>query len=175
MVVRASGDPKLLTKAIQSEIWRIDRNLAMANVQTLPEIMRFETAQPQFSVIVLGVFAGVGLLLVAIGVYGVISYSVSRRTNEIGIRMALGAQRGEVFGDVLRRGLKLIVLGIAVGALAALGATRLIAAQLGNISPHDPGAFVVGAIVILVAGLTACTIPALRATRVDPTVALRYE
>jgi ABC-type antimicrobial peptide transport system permease subunit len=112
---------------------------------------------------------------VALGVYSVIAYTVSRQTNEIGIRMALGARRGDVFGMVLQMGLRLIAIGAVIGLAASFGVTRLIASQLWGVSPSDP--FVLGAVIAIVAtvGLAACYFPARRATRVDPMVALRYE
>jgi ABC-type antimicrobial peptide transport system permease subunit len=125
--------------------------------------------------VLLGVFAGVGLVLVAIGVYSVIAYTVSRQTHEIGIRMALGAGRGDVLRMVMRMGLGLIALGVAVGLLATLGVTRVIASQLWGVSPHDPITLFAVVLVLAGAGLAACYFPARRATRVDPMVALRYE
>jgi putative ABC transport system permease protein len=125
--------------------------------------------------VVLGVFAGVGLVLVALGVYGVIAYTVSRQTHEIGIRMALGAAGGDVQRMVLRMGLRLIGLGVVTGLLASLAVTRVLGSQLWGVKPHDP--LTLGAVVVVVAaaGVSACYFPARRATRVDPIVALRYE
>jgi putative ABC transport system permease protein len=124
---------------------------------------------------VLGLFASIGLILVATGLYSVIAYTVSRQTREIGIRMALGAGRGVVLGMVAIMGLRLIVLGAFIGVLLSLGATRLIASQLVNISPHDP--LTLGGVVVLMAtvGIAACYFPARRAASVDPLVALRMD
>jgi putative ABC transport system permease protein len=135
----------------------------------------FSYAEPRFSLILLGVFAGVGLTLVAVGVYSVIAYTVSRQTHEIGIRMALGAARADVFTMVLRMGARLIAIGTGLGLLAALAATRLISAQVFEVAPHDPLTLCGVVVVIAAAGLAACYFPARRATRVDPLVALRYE
>jgi putative ABC transport system permease protein len=123
----------------------------------------------------LGVFAGVGLVLVAIGVYSVIAYTVSRQTHEIGIRMALGAGSADVFGMVLRMGLKLVTLGAIVGLLASFGVTRLIESQPWGVSARDPLTLAGVILVIALAGAAACYFPARRATRVDPMLALRYE
>ena len=120
-------------------------------------------------------FAVVGLVLVAIGVYSVIAYTVSRQTHEIGVRMALGAGRADVFQMVLRLGLRLIAVGAAAGLLASFGVTRLIASQLWGVSPNDPVTLGGVILVVVMAGLAACYFPARRATRVDPMVALRYE
>ena len=125
--------------------------------------------------ILLGVFASVGLLLVAIGVFSVIAYTVSRQTHEIGIRMALGAGQGHVIAMVLRMGLGLLGLGIGVGLLLSFGVTRVIASQLWGVSPRDPITLVSVVFIVMLAGFTACYFPARRATRVDPMTALRYE
>jgi putative ABC transport system permease protein len=123
----------------------------------------------------LGIFAGVGLVLVALGVYSVTAYTVSRQTHEIGIRMALGAGRANVLRMVMWMGLQLVGLGVGLGLLASLGATRVIASQLWDVSPHDPLTLGAVAAVLIVVGCAACYFPARRATRVDPMVALRYE
>jgi putative ABC transport system permease protein len=125
--------------------------------------------------VVLGIFAGVGLVLVAVGVYSVMAYTVSRQTQEIGIRMALGARRADVLGMVVRMGLGLVAIGVVLGFLASLAATRVIASQLSGVSPRDPLALVMAVGVMILAGVAACYFPARRATRVDPMVALRYE
>ena len=135
---------------------------------------QFAYAEPRFGMILLGVFAGVGLLLVAIGVFSVIAYAVSRQTHEIGIRMALGAARADVLRMVLRMGLRLLGVGLGVGLLASLGVTQVIATQLWGVSPRDPLTLGAVVLVVAIAGLAACYFPARRATRVDPMVALRY-
>ena len=126
-------------------------------------------------VLLLVVFAGVGLVLVAVGVYSVIAYTVSRQTQEIGIRMALGASRRDVIGMVLRMGLWLVAIGLAVGLAASLAANRILASELWGVSARDPVTFAAGAAVVLAAGAAACWFPARRATRVDPVIALRFE
>ena len=150
--------------------------MALRQPDTLEELIRrFAYAQPRFSLIVLGVFAVTGTLLVAIGVFSVMAYTVSRRTREIALRMALGAGRRQVLGVVLRLGAQLLAVGIGVGLLASLATSRLIANQLWNTSPHDPLTLAGAIAVIAVVALAACYLPALRAIRVDPMAALRHE
>src|SRR5262249_34437867 len=132
-------------------------------------------AQPRFVLLVLGVFAGVGLVLVAVGVYSVIAYTVSRQTHEIGIRVALGASRGDVIGMVLRMGVWLIGIGLLVGLGASLAVNRVLSSELFGVTAHDPLTFIGVALVVVLVGVAACWIPAQRATRVDPVVALRSE
>jgi len=135
----------------------------------------FSYAQPRFVLLVLGVFAGTGLLLVAVGVYSVIAYTVSRQTQEIGIRMTLGASRGDVIGMVLRMGLWLMAAGLSIGVGASLVVNRVMASELWGVSPRDPATFAMVGCVVLAAGVVASWFPARRATRVDPMVALRFE
>jgi putative ABC transport system permease protein len=134
-----------------------------------------DVAEPRFRMLLLGLFAGLGLTLALIGIYGVISYSVSQRTHEIGIRMALGAQPRDVMRDVLRDGMKLTLSGLAIGLIAALGLTRLMMSLLFEVKPTDPVTFAGVTILLGAVSVTACYFPARRAMRVDPMVALRYE
>jgi putative ABC transport system permease protein len=176
ILVRTAGRPELLLNSARQEVWAVDRNVAVTLAGSLNQFLtQFTYAEPRFSLVLLAVFSGVGLVLVAIGVYSVIAYAVSRQTQEIGIRMALGAQRGNVLQLVLRSGLRLIVIGIVAGLVASVAATRVIANQLRDISPYDPLTLTGVAAVMLLAGVVACYMPARRATRVDPLVALRYE
>jgi putative ABC transport system permease protein len=176
ILVRTSRDPLRLLDSVRREIWGVDRSVALTMTGSLQDYLkRFSYAEPRFSLILLGVFAGVGLVLVAIGVFSVIAYTVSRQTHEIGIRMALGAGRADVLRMVLRMGFRLIALGVGVGLLASFAVTRVLASQLWSISPHDPLTLGIVVVVVAIAGLTACYFPARRATRVDPMVALRYE
>jgi len=176
IIVRTAGEPLALLNNLRSEIWGVDRGVALTFTGTLNDYLRrFSYAQPRFSLILLGVFAGVGLVLVALGVYSVIAYTVSRQTQEIGLRMALGAGGADVLRMVLRMGLRLIGIGIVIGTLTALAATRVIASQLWGVSQYDPLTLAAVILLVVVAGLTACYVPARRATRVDPLVALRYE
>jgi predicted permease len=176
ILVRTSGDPMRLANAVRREVWALDRNIALAYTDTLSNyLMQFTYAAPRFSFILLVVFAGVGLVLVAIGVYSVIAYTVTRQTHEIGIRMALGAGDTDVFRMVLAMGLRLIGIGVAAGLLVSFAVTRVIASQLWGVSPYDP--MTIGSVVgvVGVVGLAACYFPARRATRVHPLIALRYE
>lgn len=179
-IARTSGDPTNLLLAIRGEVWATDPNVAVIQVSSLEDwIRRAYYAQPRFSLIVLTAFAVTGMLLVAIGVYSVLAYTVSRQTQEIAVRMALGASRGAVLKVVLRLGMRLIAVGIAVGLLASFGTNRLISSQLGyqlmDASPYDPLTLALAVSVITGVGLAACYLPALRAVRVDPMQALRHE
>jgi len=176
ILVRTSVPPMTMLNNIQLEIWAVDRNIALSFAGSLQGyMMQFMYAEPRFSVILLGVFAGVGLVMVAIGVFSVIAYTVSRQTHEIGIRMALGAGRPDVLRMVLRAGLQLLGMGVGVGLLVSFGVTRVIASQLLGVSPRDPVTLGSVVAVVAVVGLAACYFPARRGTRVDPMVALRYE
>lgn len=176
ILVRTSRDPLPMLNTVRREIWAVDRNVALTLTGSLKDYLKsFSYSEPRFTLILLGVFAGVGLVLVAIGVYSVIAYTVSRQTHEIGIRMALGAGRPEVLRMVLRMGLRLIGLGTAAGVAASFGVTRLLSSQIWGVSPHDPITLCGVVAVVAIAGAAACYFPARRATRVDPMVALRYE
>ncbi|HYY72919.1 MAG TPA: ABC transporter permease, partial [Candidatus Bathyarchaeia archaeon] len=176
VLVRTSVPPMTMLNNIQREIWAMDRNIALNFAGSLQGyMMQFMYAEPRFSVILLGVFAGVGLVMVAIGVFSVIAYTVSRQTHEIGIRMALGAGRADVLRMVLRAGLQLLGVGVGVGLLVSFGVTRVIASQLLGVSPRDPVTLGSVVAVVAVVGLAACYFPARRGTRVDPMISLRYE
>jgi putative ABC transport system permease protein len=176
LLVRTQGSPEALLNSVRREIWGLDRNVALTNTGTLNEFLKqFSYAEPRFSLVLLSVFASVGLLLVAIGVYSVIAYTISHRTHEIGIRMALGAGRGDVMRMVVRMGLQLVAIGVAIGLGASLAATRVIASQIWGVSPHDPMTIAAVIAVMTLAAAAACFFPARRAMKVDPMVALRHE
>ncbi|MCA1560196.1 MAG: ABC transporter permease [Acidobacteria bacterium] len=176
ILVRTATEPSALLNSVRREIWAVDRGVALTNTGTLKGFLaQFSYAEPRFALVLLGIFAGVGLVLVAIGVYSVIAYTVSRQTQEIGVRMALGARRIDVLGMVVRMGLRLIVLGVVIGLLASVAATRILANQLWGVSARDPITLIAAVAVMTLAGLAASYFPARRATRVDPMVALRYE
>jgi predicted permease len=176
ILVRTSVPPMTLLNNIKREIWAVDPNIALSSAGSLQGyMMQSMYAEPRFSVILLGVFAGVGLVIVAIGVFSLIAYTVSRQTHEIGIRMALGAGRADVLWMVLRAGLQSLGMGVGVGLLASFGVTRVIASQLWGVSPRDPVTLGSVVAVVAVVGLAACYFPARWGTRVDPIVALRYE
>ena len=176
ILIRTAGNPEALLNSVRREVWSVDRGVALTLTGTLTGYLKqFSYAEPRFSVVLLGIFASLGLILVAIGVYSVIAYTVSRQTREIGIRMALGAGRTDVLRMVAAMGVRLIAIGAAIGLLASLGATRVIASQLSGVSPHDP--LTLAGVIVLMAmvGIAACYFPAQRASRVDPNVALRVE
>lgn len=176
VMIRTHSAPEALLNSVRREIWAMDRNVALTNTGPLVGFLkRFSYAEPRFSVALLGVFAGVGLLLVSIGVYSLIAYTVSRQTHEIGIRMALGAGRADVLRMVAGMGLRLVVAGVAIGLAASLVATRIVANQIWGISPQDPLTLFLVVSVMAMVGLAACYVPARRATKVDPMVALRCE
>ena len=176
ILVRTRGNPEALMNSVRREVWSVDRGVALTLTGTLTGYLKqFSYAEPRFSVILLGVFASVGLTLVAVGVYSVIAYTVSRQTREIGIRMALGAGRSDVLRMVATMGLRLVAIGAGIGLLASFGATRVIASQLTGVSPHDPLTLAGVVAVMGMVGVAACYFPAQRASRVDPNVALRVE
>jgi predicted permease len=176
ILVRTRNTPEALLNSVRREIWAVDSNVALTNTGTLNEFLKqFSYAAPRFSLTLLGIFASVGLILVAIGVYSVIAYTVSRQTHEIGIRIALGAGRADVLRMVVRMGLRLVAIGVAIGLAGSFGVSRLIASQIWGISPHDPVTIAGVIAVIALAGVSACYFPARKAMKVDPIIALRYE
>jgi putative ABC transport system permease protein len=175
VALRTKADPAGITESVRENIHAIDPDLPLARVATLTTLVNDSMSQPRFSVFLLGAFGVLALLLASIGMYGVISYSVLQRTQEIGIRMALGAQRSGVFGMVLGQGARLAGLGIAIGLVFALAVTRLMAGFLYGVRPTDPLTFAGVSLLLLGIALLACYLPARRATRVDPMVALKYE
>ena len=175
ILVRTSGDPLSAVSAIHTELQQLDREQPMASVATMEQLLADSLSRARFTMLLLGIFAAVALLLAAVGVYGLIAYSVTQRTQELGIRIALGAQRRDVLRLILRHGTRLTLLGLALGIAAALAITRLLASLLFGISATDPLTFAGVAALLAFVALLACFIPARRATRVDPIVALRYE
>ncbi len=175
LVLRTTVDPLSLTSALRGAVWAVDKDQPVSDVESMEHIVAGAVARQRFSTLLLGVFAGVALLLAAVGIYGVMSYSVAQRTREIGIRMALGAQRSEVLRMTVMQGLKLVGLGLAVGLGAALLLTRVMANLLFGISATDPFTFLGISILLLVVAFLANLLPALRATRVDPMIALRAQ
>jgi predicted permease len=175
VVLRTEGDPTAIMGLVRSAVQENDAREVIYGVQTMDDIIATSFAARRLSMILLGVFAAIALVLSCVGIYGVISYLVSRRTHEIGVRMALGAQRSDVMRLVLGEGAKMALIGVAVGIAAALALTQLMANQLFGVTAHDPLTFVLVAILLTFVALLACYIPARRAVRVDPLVALRYE
>ena len=153
----------------------VDPNVAMFNIRPLEDILWEAVSEPRFRTWLLGAFGLVSLALSVVGVYGVMAYSVAQRTRELGIRKALGADQGRIVKYVVRHGLIISALGIAVGVLGALAAAGVLQSYLYNLAPRDPWTFIIAALVLGTASLLACLVPALRAARVDPLVALRVE
>lgn len=175
LVVRSSGDPTALVGPIENQVWSIDKNLPISDVKTMQEVVAGSIEQHRFNLFLLGLFAAVALLLAVVGIYGVMSESVSSRTHEIGIRMALGAQRADVLRMVVRQGMALAAIGIGIGVLCALWLTQFMSKLLYEVSPTDSVTFLLIPLALALVVLGACLIPARRATKVDPLVALRYE
>ena len=175
LVVRANGDPAALAPTVKQVVWSFDRNLPISEVVTMDGVVAEATAEPRFEMLLLAVFAAIALVLAAVGIYGVMSYSVSRRTHEIGIRISLGAGRADVLGMVVRQGMVQALAGTAAGIAGALLLSRLMAGMLYGVRPTDPVTFAGVGMVLGLAALAATCVPARKATRIDPMVALRHE
>ena len=175
LMVRTAREPESLASAVRNAVWKLDRNLPVNSMQTMREIVSASTAQRRFQMTLVLVFAGLSLALAVIGIYGVTSYSVSRQTHEIGLRMALGAQQGNVLISVLRDGLRPVALGLLLGLAGATVAAASIRALLFGIEPLDPVSLGGVSLVLVLAAMLACYLPARRAAKLDPMVALRYE
>jgi putative ABC transport system permease protein len=175
LVIRTTGDPLAITPAVRRELHEIDPNQPVSDIRTMTQVMAGSLGRARFNTLLLGLFAGLAMLLAAIGIFGVMNYSVTVRMHEIGIRVALGAKPAKVLMLILTQGLRLTVVGIGVGLIGALALTRLMSGLLFGVEATDPLTFaaIIG-LLIVVAGI-ACYLPARRATRVDPVIALRYE
>jgi putative ABC transport system permease protein len=176
ILVRTAQEPLTMTTAIEREIWATDSNVALTFTGTLEGyISQFSYAGPRFGFFLMTIFSSIGLVLVTLGVYSVLAYTTARRTHEIGIRMALGAEGGQVLRLVLRMGLRLVGIGVGIGLIASLALGKVIATQLWGVSAYDPWTLTCVPLLLIFTGLVACWLPARRAARVDPLVALRYE
>jgi predicted permease len=175
LVVRTAGDPGTAVSAIQAEVKRVDANLPLFDIRTVAEHMQVAVFVPKLAGTLLGLFGGLALVLAIVGLYSVIAFTVAQRTHEIGLRVALGAARGEVVRLILRQGVVLTVVGLAIGLALAAVASRLMADQLVGLGGSDPVSFVSTAIVLLIVALLACAVPARRAASLDPLRALRHE
>jgi putative ABC transport system permease protein len=175
LVVRTSGDPLQLAAAVRNEVWAVDKDQPVSNVSTMEAILALSLARERFNMLLLAIFAAVALALAAVGIYGVMSYSVTQRTHEIGVRMALGANRSQVLKLVVGQGAKLVLAGVTTGIVFAVALTRVMESLLFGVSATDPATFAVISITLVAVALFASYIPARRATKVDPMIALRYE
>ncbi|HTS57772.1 MAG TPA: ABC transporter permease, partial [Terriglobales bacterium] len=176
ILVRTAKDPLTMLNAVRHEVWATDSNVALTVESSLEEdISQYSYATPRFGFLLMTIFGAIGLILVTIGVYSVLSYTTARRTQEIGIRMALGALGPDVLAMVIRMGLQLVAIGVGLGLLVSIALGRIIATQLWGVSAYDPWTLTCVPVVLLTTGFLACWVPARRAARVDPMVALRYE
>jgi len=173
--IRAAADPTQLTAAVRQAMGEVDANLPILDITTLATVVDLSLVQERLIGGLSGFFGMLALLLTCVGLYGIMAYAVSQRTQELGIRMALGAQRGAVLRMVLWQGLKLVALGVGLGLAASFAATRLVASLLFGVTPTDPVTFAGASLLLLIVALLACFAPARQATKVDPLVALRCE
>jgi predicted lysophospholipase L1 biosynthesis ABC-type transport system permease subunit len=175
LIVRTQGDPKSLVGAVRARVLALDRDQPVTGIQSMEEVFESGAAQPRFTTWLLGGLALTALLLAIVGIYGVIAYSVAERTQEMGIRIALGAERRDILRLVLRHGMNLAAAGIALGLTASFAITNLMATLLYRVSVRDTATFVFGPLLFLAVALLASYLPARRATRVDPVIALRAD
>jgi predicted permease len=175
LVVRTTSDPERIVPSIRQTVWSIDKNLPVSDVITMDQAIAEQVAEPRFYVLMLSIFSCIALLLGAVGIYGVISYSMARRTHEIGVRMALGAERAHIFRMVVKQGMRMAALGSAAGILGSLGLMQLLRSLLFGVQPTDPLTFAIATVILGFVALAACYVPARRAMRLDPMTALRYE
>ncbi len=174
-MIRTSSNPTKLAGPLQQMVAALDKDLAVFNVKSMEELLADSLSGYRFMIHLFGIFGGLALLLAAVGIYGVMSYSVNQRTHEIGIRMAYGAQTGDVLRMVVWSGLKLTLFGVAVGVAGSFALTRVISNMLYGVKSHDPLTYAGVSLVLMLVALAACAVPARRAAKVDPMVALRHE
>jgi putative ABC transport system permease protein len=175
VVVRTSTDPLSLVGAVRTQIQSVDSEEGPTRFATMEQLLSESVSQPRFNAFLIGLFAVLAFILSAIGIYGVVNYEVTQRTSEIGIRMALGARSADVLRLILRQGMVLTFAGLFAGVVGAFALTRFLSGLLFEVKPTDPMTYVTVAVLLGVVALAACLIPARRATKVDPLVALRYE
>ncbi|HXH50555.1 MAG TPA: ABC transporter permease, partial [Terriglobia bacterium] len=175
LAVRTATDPDSIVSAVRAQVRDVDPEQPLYHVATLQQVLSESLAPRRFNLLLLGIFAGIALALATVGIYGVMAFSVSQRTHEIGIRMALGGKKSDVLKMVIGQGLRLALIGVGIGIAGALALTRFLASFLFGVAPRDPATFVLVSLALVAVSILACYIPARRATRVDPMVALRYE
>jgi putative ABC transport system permease protein len=175
VLVRTTGDPLAIAGAVREQLRAIDKDVPVTHIQSMDHVFAASVAQQRFSMLVVGLFAGLALILATVGIYGVMAYSVAQRSHEIGVRMALGARTSQVLKLILKDGMSLALLGVGAGLLGAFALTRLLATLLFEVTPNDARTLIGVSLLLLGVAFVACYIPARRATKVDPLVALRYE
>ena len=175
LVVRTALPPLSLVDSARHAVESVDPDLPVFEVATMEQLVYRSASAPRFNTVLLGVFAALALVLAAIGIYGVMSYAVTRRTHEIGVRMALGARARDVLGQVIAQGMRRALAGIVLGLAGALALTRFLSSLLYGVRPADPATFLAVSLLLLAVSLLACYIPARRAATVDPMIALRHE
>jgi putative ABC transport system permease protein len=175
LAIRTTGDPMSLVGAVRQAIREVDPDQPVSNIATMADVLGEEASQRRMGMIMLVAFAGLALLLASLGIYGVLAYFVSQHTNEIGVRLALGATPRNILFLVLKKGMGLTLVGVAIGVVASFALTRLMSSLLFGVKASDPLTFVAVPVLLAAVALLACAIPARRATKVDPMVALRYE
>jgi ABC-type antimicrobial peptide transport system permease subunit len=172
---RTEGDPAALVEAVRRHAGTLDRSLPVYDIKTMRQRISDATVRVRFNVILLTAFAGIAMVLAVVGIYGVMSFAVRQRTNEIGIRMALGARSEDIVRHVVRQGSSLILIGTAIGLAGALVATRVLSSSLYEVQPHDPLTYVAIVMILVAASLLASYLPARRASTIDPSITLRMD
>jgi len=175
IVVRSEADPMTLLPAMRAQVLALDAELPIYKAQRMEEYVAASVAQRRFTSLLCSIFAGAGLLLAVVGLFGVMSYSVAQRTHELGVRVAVGAAKADILRLILKEGMGITVVGIVVGLFGTLAVSTILKSQLYGVSARDPLTFLGVILLLMIVALAACYIPARRATRVDPMVALRYE
>jgi putative ABC transport system permease protein len=174
-VVRTKGDPQTILQAAKREIWAVNKDIPFSRAVTMNQLVSKSLGERRFTLLLLISFAALALLLAAVGIYGLISFTTGQRTHEIGVRIALGAQPRDITGMILKQGMWLALVGVGAGLVAALALTRFLRQMLFGVSPTDPATFALPALLLGCVALIACYVPARRATKVDPLVTLRAE